>query len=77
MTRNTLLKGNIMPNKLIVALKENKNDIRKKLAIGVGITIAAVAAGVLLTKYANDQREVLLVTPVEFESLPDIDIPTE
>lgn len=63
--------------KLITALKENKNDARKKLAIAVGLTVAAVAAGVILTKIANDQREVILVSPLEFADAIVTDIPTE
>jgi len=43
-----------MAIKLITALKENKNDIRKKVIITAGITVAAVAAGVVLAKM-NDK----------------------
>lgn len=66
-----------MANKLITALKENKNDARKKLAIAVTVTAAAIAAGIILTKIANDQREILLVSPVEVGEAVTIDVPTE
>lgn len=66
-----------MPNKLITALKENKNDARKKLAIAVTVTVAAIAAGIVLTKIANDQREVILVSPIEDGSFTVTEIPAE
>lgn len=66
-----------MPNKLITALKENKNDIRKKVIIVAGITVAAVAAGIVLTKLNADTKEVILLTTTDAaESLAD-SIPSE
>lgn len=65
-----------MPNKFVTAVKENRDGARKKLAIAAGITVAAVAAAVILTKIARDQQEILIVTPVDFESI-DVSVPTE
>ena len=52
-----------MPNRLIEAVKENKNDIRKKLVIAAGITVAAVAVGVVLAKVASQQTDLVFVLP--------------
>lgn len=49
-------------NKLITALKENKNDIRKKVLIVAGVTVAAVAAGVILTKLKDNTVDILIVS---------------
>lgn len=42
------------------ALKTNP-DVRKKTLIVTGITVAAVAAGVVLVKMNADQKNVILV----------------
>ena len=42
------------------ALKTNP-DVRKKTLIVTGITVAAVAAGVVLVKLNADQKNVILV----------------
>lgn len=64
-------------NKFIAALKENKNDIRKKLAIGVGITVTAVAVGVILTKVVQQNSEVLVLVPDEVVDTIIDNAPTE
>jgi hypothetical protein len=46
-----------MPNKLITALKENKNDIRRKVGIVVGVVVATVVAGVVVHKITAAQQE--------------------
>lgn len=43
------------------ALKTNTDDIRKKSLIAVGTTIAAVAAGIVLSKLSEDRVDVIVV----------------
>lgn len=59
-----------MPNKLITALKENKNDIRKKVVIVGSIVAATVVAGVVLSKLA-DQEKLVLVLEEASENVAD------
>ena len=62
-----------MANKLITALKEDKNDIRKKLAIVGGIVVTSVIAGIVITKLSGQTVWLVSETPVEAA----IDIATE
>ena len=43
------------------ALKANTDDIRKKSLIAVGTTVAAVAAGIVLSKLSEDRVDVIVV----------------
>lgn len=52
------------------ALKTNA-DVRKKTLIVTGITIAAVAAGVVLAKMNADQKNVILVIEEAAEVVTD------
>lgn len=58
-------------NKLIVAMKENK-DVRKKVIIATGITVAAVAAGIILAKMKDSTEKVLVITDVAAEAISDV-----
>lgn len=57
-------------------LKTNENNARTKLLLGLGITAAATVAGVVLVKYAADQRNVILVLEEAADILTDTS-PTE
>lgn len=59
-----------MPNKLITALKENKNDIRKKVVITAAVTVGVIATAVVLSKMKDNNVDVLLLTPAG-ETLAD------
>src|SRR5690606_24685273 len=61
-TRHQLLKGSIMPNKLVTALKENKNDIRKKVVIATAVTVGVIATAVVLSKMKDNAVDVLVVS---------------
>ena len=52
------------------ALKTNA-DVRKKTLIVTGITVAAVAAGVVLVKLNADQKNVILVIEEAAEVVND------
>lgn len=54
----------------INALKTNA-DVRKKTLIVAGITVAAVAAGVVLVKMNADQKNVILVIEEAAEVVND------
>lgn len=69
MTPYTLLKGTIV-NKLWTALRTNENGARTKAIIATGITVAAVAAGVYLTK-KNASVPVVLVVEEAAEAVTD------
>lgn len=60
-----------MSNKLITALKENKNDIRKKLVIVGSVVVATVVAGVVLTRIAAERENVILVLEEATEAVTD------
>lgn len=59
-----------MPNQLITALKENKNDLRKKVLIATAVTVGVVATAVVLSKMKDNTTDVLLLTPAG-ETLAD------
>lgn len=61
---------------VIHVLKTNENNARTKLLLGLGITAVATAAGVVLVKYAADQRNVILVLEEAADILTDTS-PTE
>lgn len=52
------------------ALKTN-TDVRKKTLIVTGITVAALAAGVVLVKLNADQKNVILVIEEAAEVVTD------
>lgn len=58
-------------NRFITALKENENDIRKKVLVAVGITTAAVVAGVVLAKMKDQSENVLVVIEEAAESVSE------
>ncbi|AWN03285.1 hypothetical protein PBI_CAMILLE_38 [Microbacterium phage Camille] len=60
-----------MQNKLITALKENKNDVRKKVVIAAAVTVGVIATAVVLSKMKDNSTDVLLVTTEAGESLAD------
>ena len=58
------------------ALKNNTDDIRRKSLIAVGTTVAAVLAGVVLSKMSEDRVEVILIEerhPEESEELEELE----
>lgn len=61
-----------MANKLITAFKENKNDFRKKVIIATGITVAAVAGAIVVSKLKDNSTEVLLVTTDAAEAIAEV-----
>lgn len=66
-----------MSNKFVTALKTNENNFRKKVLIATGITVAAVAAGVVLTKMNADLKEVIIVAPSDVVEVITDSAPTE
>lgn len=50
-----------MPAKFVTAFKKNENDFRKKVIVIAGITVAAIAAGVVLSKMKDSTENVILV----------------
>lgn len=65
-----------MANQFYTALKENKNNIRKKVLILGGVVITAVAAGVVLHKINSEALDVLIVSAEDLvaattEALPE------
>lgn len=69
-TRHTLLKGNVM-NNFVTALKENKNDIRKKVLITAAVSVGVIATAVVLSKMKDSTTDVLLVTTEAAEAITD------
>lgn len=64
-----------MANKLITALKENKNDVRKKLVIATAVTVGVIATAVVLSKMKDASTDVVILSPVG--ETPAIDLPVE
>lgn len=60
-----------MPNKLITALKENKNDIRKKVVIATAVSVGVIATAVVLSKMKDNAVDVLVVTTESAEAIAD------
>lgn len=60
-----------MNNKLITALKENKNDVRKKVIIATAVTVGVITAAVLLSKMKDQTENVLLITTEAGEAIAD------
>ena len=60
-----------MPNKLITALKENKNDVRKKVIIATAVTVGVIATAVVLSKMKDQTENVLLITTEAGEAIAD------
>jgi hypothetical protein len=52
-----------MANKLITAVKENKNDIRKKIVIAAAVTVGVIATAVVLSKMKDASTDVILLSP--------------
>lgn len=50
-----------MKNVIPASIRTNENGSRTKLLIGFGITVAAVAVGVVLVKMNADAKNVILV----------------
>jgi len=69
------LKGNPVANKLITAVKENKNDVRKKLIIATAVTVGVIATAVVLSKMKDASTDVVILSPIG--ETPAIDIPVE
>jgi len=63
-----------MANKVITALKENKNDIRKKVIIATAVTVGVVATAVVLSKMKDQTENVLLITTEAGEAIADATI---
>lgn len=53
-----------MANKLITALKENKNDVRKKLVIATAVTVGVIATAIVLSKMKDASTDILVISPV-------------
>ena len=53
-----------MTNKLITALKENKNDARKKLVIATAVTVGVIATAVVLSKMKDASTDVVILSPI-------------
>ena len=64
-----------MANKLITAVKENKNDVRKKLIIATAVTVGVIATAVVLSKMKDASTDVVILSPIG--ETPAIDIPVE
>ncbi|QCG77537.1 hypothetical protein SEA_DIZZYRUDY_40 [Microbacterium phage DizzyRudy] len=60
-----------MPNKLVTALKENKNDIRKKIVIATAVSVGVIATAVVLSKMKDNAVDVLVVTTESAEAIAD------
>lgn len=63
MTPYNPLKGTIV-NKLWTAIRTNENGARTKALVATGITVAAVAAGIYLTKKNAPLPAVIVVEEV-------------
>lgn len=53
-----------MTNKLVTALKENKNDVRKKLVIATAVTVGVIATAVVLSKMKDASTDVVILSPI-------------
>lgn len=60
-----------MANKLVTALKENKNDVRKKVIIATAVTVGVIATAVVLSKMKDQTENVLLITTEAGEAIAD------
>lgn len=60
-----------MPNKLITALKENKNDVRKKIVIATAVTVGVIATAVVLSKMKDNNVDVILLTEAGAEAIAE------
>ena len=60
-----------MSNKLITALKENKNDVRKKVLVATAITVGVVATAVVLSKMKDNNVDVLVLTTEAGEAIAE------
>ena len=60
-----------MPNKLITALKENKNDIRKKVLITTAVAVGVVATAIVLSKMKDNNVDVLVISTEAAEAITD------
>lgn len=60
-----------MANKVITALKENKNDVRKKVIIATAVTVGVIATAVVLSKMKDQTENILLITTEAGESIAD------
>lgn len=60
-----------MSNKLITALKENKNDVRKKVLIATAVTVGVIATAVVLSKMKDNNVDVLVLTQEAGEAVAD------
>lgn len=56
---------------LITALKENKNDIRKKVLIATAVTVGVVATAVVLSKMKDNRVDVLVLSEAGVEALAE------
>lgn len=48
-------------NKFFTALKKNTDDIRKKTLLVAGTVAATLAAGILLSKFQDNTREIIIL----------------
>jgi hypothetical protein len=62
-----------MLKQYFTALKTNTDDIRRKSLVAVGTTVAAVAAGIVLSKLSEDRVDVIVVE----ENRPEVPFATE
>lgn len=60
-----------MSNKLITALKENKNDIRKKIFIATAVSVGVIATAIVLSKMKDSTTDILLITTEGAEAIAD------
>lgn len=58
-------------NNFVTALKENKNDIRKKVLITAAVSVGVIATAVVLSKMKDSTTDVLLVTTEAAEAITD------
>lgn len=56
---------------IVTALKENKNDIRKKVIIATTVTVGVIATAVVLSKMKDNLTDVLVVTTEGAEALAE------
>jgi hypothetical protein len=60
-----------MTNKLVTALKENKNDVRKKVLIATAVTVGVIATAVVLSKLKDNNVDVILLTEAGADALAE------
>lgn len=53
-----------MPN-IVTALKENKNDFRKKFIITTTVGVGVILTAVVLSKLKDNNVDVIVLSPVE------------